>query len=162
MLVGDPCRRKFKGARKQVPVPPISINAVFSVYTSVMTRSPTYQLLTVLATLFVGLGWGASVAHTACGAVGSTGPDRCGSADSAEHCESDRAPTSAVCFTHHASQEALTSTSPAPDVQGGGSVGTEAKTEVPATGTVISSLTFDRPAAKHAGRLHLHVSVWLE
>lgn len=127
-----------------------------------MTRSPTYRLLATLTALFVGLGWGAPVAHAACGAVGSTGPDRCGPADSAEHCESDRVPPSAVCLTHHVSQEALTSTSPTPDVQGGGSVGTEVEPEVPATGTVISSLLFDQPAAKRAGRLHLRVSVWLE
>lgn len=127
-----------------------------------MTRSPRYRLLAVLAALFFGLGWGAPVAHAACGSVGSTVLDRCGSADSAEHCESDHRPTSAVCLSHHANQEALASTSPMPDVQGAGTVGAEVEPEVPATGVVISSLPFDRRTAEHAGRLHLHVSVWLE
>ncbi|MCS4178664.1 hypothetical protein GGQ07_000076 [Salinibacter ruber] len=127
-----------------------------------MKRSSTYRLLAILTALFVGLGWGAPVAHAACGAVGSTGPDRCGPADSAEHCENDRAPTSAVCLSHHASQEALTSTSPTPDVQGGGSVGTEVEPGGPATGIVISSLPLGERAAERAGRLHLYVSVWLE
>ncbi|MFB6231510.1 MAG: hypothetical protein ABEL04_10165 [Salinibacter sp.] len=127
-----------------------------------MTRSPTYRLLAALTALFLGLGWGASPAHAACGSLGTTAPDRCCVADSAEHCESDRAPTSAVCLTHYASQEALTSTSSTPDVQGGGTVGAEVEPAGPPTGTVISSLWFDRRTAERAGRLHLRVSVWLE
>ncbi|MCS3659961.1 hypothetical protein GGQ05_001993 [Salinibacter ruber] len=127
-----------------------------------MTRSPTYRLLAALTALFLGLGWGAPVAHAACGSLGTTAPDRCGTSDSALPCESDLGSTSAACLSHHASQEALTGMSSAPDVQGGGSVGVEVEPEVPVTGTVISSLRFDRPAAKRAGRLHLHVSVWLE
>jgi len=110
----------------------------------------------VLTTLLVGVGWGAPAAHAACA------PDRCGTTGAAAHCEYDRASTSAVCLTHHASQDALISTSPVPDGQGGGTVGTDVGPEAPATGTAISSLPFGRRTAERARRLHLRVGVWLE
>lgn len=127
-----------------------------------MTRSPAYRLLVLLAALTFGLGWAAPLAHAACGSLGSTALDRCATSGSAKHCESDLGPTSVVCLSHHASQEALTGTSSAPDVQGGGSGGMEDEQVLLPAGAVVSSSPSGRRAAERSGRLHLRVGVWLE
>ena len=155
-------KKCLRDGLEQVPLPPIGTVAVRQPPTSSMTRSYANRLLAVLAALSFGLWWGGPVAHAMCVSVGSTSPDQCGTSGSTEHCDHDLGATSALCLTHHASQEALVEASPSPDTPGGGSVGVENEPAVPSAGTVVSFRHPGRHAVPSAGRLHLRVGVWLE
>ncbi|MFB6279210.1 MAG: hypothetical protein ABEK75_06865 [Salinibacter sp.] len=94
--------------------------------------------------------------------MGPTSPDRCGTSGSDQHCQSDQGP-SAACLVHHASQEALTESSPSPDTQGGNKSAVEKESVVPPPQKASSFLTsVSHAVVPRAHRLHVSVGLWLE
>jgi len=88
----------------------------------VTTVSPTYRFTTVLIALLFALGGGVPTASATCMSAGAMGAKHCGGSESAQHCDGKMGETSAVCLTHHASQEAHTQygSSLDPDLSGSG------------------------------------------
>ncbi len=127
-----------------------------------MVRSSTFRFLTVLVALSFGLGWGMPVLHAACGPMGATSPDQCGATGPEQHCERGLGSPSAVCLSHHASQEALTEEAPSIDTQGEGGSLAESESVLSPLQKARSLLSSVRRAGLRAHRLHVSVGLWLE
>lgn len=146
---------------KQVPLPPIpTFHRKTDALCRVTDSSSTSRLGTALVALLFGLGWGMPIGHASCAPTGPSSSDHCDASGSSQHCEGEVCTPSAVCLTHHASQEALAGESPSPDLQEGG--GAENSLGVDAMAASVSALAPNRPVVSRARRLHVSVGVWLE
>lgn len=125
------------------------------------TVSPTYRLSTALVALLFALGAGMPTAQAACMSAGAMDAGHCNGPESAQHCDGEMGEASAVCLTHHASQEAYAQHGPSvdPDLSGDGEL-------------VLASHRIRKSTALHRssfGRtlqpgdlLHAQIGVWLE
>ena len=128
----------------------------------VTDNSPTYRFSTALLALLFVLGWGGPTAHAACTTPGARPPAQCGDSESAQHCEGQMGDASAVCLTHHASQDAHAERGASEESWTGGSgegrIRTSGLFEKRWTAIVVSS----GRAVQRGRRLHARVGVWLE
>ena len=124
-----------------------------------MHRSPTFRRAAALLAVVFGLAWGAPVVQATCMSAGSSMPDHCGTSAPAEHCEGAQGAVSAVCVTHHASQDLRKSRDVEP-VEGDAAVERD-RTRRP-TAASGTSIQLSRHAVDRAVRRHAHVGVWLE
>lgn len=69
-------------------------------------------------------------------------------------------PTSAVCLSNHANQEALSGTSFSSDTQGGSVL--QKRPRIPSVRVITSVRLFIRHDTSRARRLYALVAVWLE
>lgn len=114
----------------------------------------------VLSGLF-GLTAGAPITQAACLSAASGMAGSCGESAPTEVCDWSDGGSSAVCSSHHASQEALTSVFPSPDTEGGSRDSVEAEGVVPSVPTTVAALSFGAVIPR-VYRRHVHVGVWLE
>lgn len=124
-----------------------------------MASSLSLRFCTVLLAGLVGLTWAGPVQATCLSAASDA--DHCDGSGAMEVCAWDDAGSSAVCSSHHASQEALTTAFPSPDTQGGRRDATEAEEFVPSVSATVAALSVGAVIPR-VYRRHVHVGVWLE
>jgi len=122
----------------------------------------TFQRTTVFVALLFVLGWGLPMAHATCIPSGPMAPEHCGGSEPGQHCDGEMGAASAVCLTHHASQEARTEQGPSVDPSTTGSGVQLPRSAEAHLGGATSSASSTEPAIQRVCRLHTHVGVWLE
>lgn len=125
-----------------------------------MPHSYTYRFFALLVAVLFGLAWGAPGGHASCIQTGPSSSTHCDTPGPVQHCEADMGPTSAVCFSNHVSQEALTGTSFSSDTQEGS--GLQKGARIPSVRATTSVRPFIRHDPSRARRLYARVAVWLE
>jgi len=137
------------------PYPPYPFRASSTPFRPVIHSAPTFRGLAAVLAVMVGLTWGAPIAQAAC-----LSAQHCGDSMPTEHCQWGE--SSALCLTHHASQEAVQTQTPSvdslPSVETS-SIGTQLNSTFP---TVDFRRPWFRCPIVCAHRRHAQVGVWLE
>lgn len=114
----------------------------------------------LLAVLF-GVAWGTPLVQATCLSAGS----HCGSSVPAEHCDREQGTASAVCVTHHASQDLRVARIPSVEPllgDGAAAGGLPSGSAVAPRSISPFVLVSARRTVRRAVRSRAHVGVWLE
>jgi hypothetical protein len=123
-----------------------------------MTSSLSYRFWVAVLAGLVGLTWAGPVQATCLSAPGA---GSCGATAPMEVCRWNDAESTAVCSSHHASQEALTIAFPSPDTQGGRRDPAELEDFIHSGSATVAVLSVGA-AIPRVNRRHVYVGVWLE
>jgi hypothetical protein len=87
--------------------------------------------------------------------------NHCGQMADERHCDGEKGAASAVCVSHHASQDLRVAPGPTVDPPVGGS--SSGLVRAPTLGgRIVTSNPLSRRVVSRAVRRHAHVGVWLE
>ena len=126
----------------------------------VTNTAPAFRLGTALVALLFVLGGGVPTT-AACMLSGGMSAEHCAGMQDGRHCDGERGGASAVCVSHHASQDLRVAPGPTVDPPVGGS--SSGLDRAPTLGgRIVTSNPLSRRAVDRAVRRHAHVGVWLE